>query len=138
MSNVITIYGVCAVSFMMAMYALEYRGRQYIFAFAFACLLSSAYGFLSGAWPFGVSSSSGPASLFGATEQPQAHRWTKGRASLGLTLPLGPDCDLLKLTPVARHLGPEIPPIGFKTGRCKPAVTTRRSAPTLTGWDLPL
>ena len=55
MSNVgITIYGVCAVSFMMAMYAMERRGRQFIFLFALGCVLSSAYGFLSGAWPFGL------------------------------------------------------------------------------------
>jgi hypothetical protein len=55
MSSVaITIYGVCAVSFMMAMYALERRGRSFIIAFAIGCLLSSAYGFLAGAWPFGV------------------------------------------------------------------------------------
>jgi hypothetical protein len=50
----VTIYGVCAVSFMMAMYALERRGRRFILFFAVGCLLSSAYGFLSGAWPFGV------------------------------------------------------------------------------------
>ena len=50
----VTLYGVCAVSFMMAMYALERRGRLFIFLFAVGCLLSSAYGFLSGAWPFGV------------------------------------------------------------------------------------
>jgi hypothetical protein len=50
----VTIYGVCAVTFMMVMYALEYRGRGYILAFAVGCLLSSFYGFLSGAWPFGV------------------------------------------------------------------------------------
>jgi hypothetical protein len=55
MSSVgVTIYGVCALSFMMVMYALERRGRQFILLFAFGCLLSSAYGFLSGAWPFGV------------------------------------------------------------------------------------
>jgi hypothetical protein len=55
MSSVgVTIYGVCALSFMMVMYALEGRGRQFILFFAFGCLLSSAYGFLSGAWPFGV------------------------------------------------------------------------------------
>jgi hypothetical protein len=55
MSSVaVTIYGVCAVSFMMAMYALERRGRIFIIAFAIGCLLSSAYGFLAGAWPFGV------------------------------------------------------------------------------------
>lgn len=50
----VTLYGVCAVSFMMLMYALEARGRMFVLAFAFGCLLSSAYGFLSGAWPFGV------------------------------------------------------------------------------------
>ncbi len=50
----VTVYGVCAVTFMMAMYALERRGRPFILAFAAGCLLSSAYGFLSGAWPFGV------------------------------------------------------------------------------------
>jgi hypothetical protein len=50
----VTVYGVCAVTFMMVMYALEPRGRGYVLAFAAGCLLSSAYGFLSGAWPFGV------------------------------------------------------------------------------------
>ena len=50
----VTIYGVCAVSFMMAMYALEARHRLFILAFAVGCVLSSVYGFLSGAWPFGV------------------------------------------------------------------------------------
>jgi hypothetical protein len=50
----VTIYGVCAVSFMMAMYALERRGRAFILAFALGCVLSSVYGFLAGAWPFGV------------------------------------------------------------------------------------
>ncbi|MEI6571517.1 MAG: hypothetical protein WCO36_08820 [Actinomycetes bacterium] len=50
----ITIYGVVAVSFMMTMYALEARGRVFIALFAVGCVLSSIYGFLSGAWPFGV------------------------------------------------------------------------------------
>jgi hypothetical protein len=50
----VTIYGVCALTFMMVMYALESRGRGYILAFAIGCALSSVYGFLSGAWPFGV------------------------------------------------------------------------------------
>jgi hypothetical protein len=39
---------------MMGMYALESRGPRYVFLFALGCFLSSAYGFLSGAWPFGV------------------------------------------------------------------------------------
>ena len=50
----VTIYGVCAVTFMMVMYALEGRGRIFVLLFALGCLLSSVYGFLSGAWPFGV------------------------------------------------------------------------------------
>lgn len=52
--SVITLYGVAAVTFMMVMYALEGRGRGFILGFAAGCLLSSLYGFLSGAWPFGV------------------------------------------------------------------------------------
>jgi hypothetical protein len=50
----VTIYGVCAVTFMMVMYALESRGRRFVLGFAAGCVLSSVYGFLSGAWPFGV------------------------------------------------------------------------------------
>ncbi len=50
----ITVYGVFAVSFMMVMYALEDRGRPFVLGFALGCVLSSIYGFLSGAWPFGV------------------------------------------------------------------------------------
>ncbi len=36
------------------MYAFERRDPRFILAFAVGCALSSAYGFLSGAWPFGV------------------------------------------------------------------------------------
>ena len=50
----VTAYGVVALSFMMAMYALEPRHRLFVAAFALGCVLSSAYGFASGAWPFGV------------------------------------------------------------------------------------
>ena len=39
---------------MMVMYALEARGRQFVLLFALGCMLSSIYGFLAGAWPFGV------------------------------------------------------------------------------------
>jgi hypothetical protein len=49
-----TIYGVVALTFMMTMYALERRHRTFVLAFAAGCVLSSIYGFLSGAWPFGV------------------------------------------------------------------------------------
>lgn len=50
----LTIYGICALSFMMAMYALERRHRLFIAAFALGCVASSIYGFLSGIWPFGA------------------------------------------------------------------------------------
>ena len=48
------VFGAAAVTFMMLMYALEGRHRGFIFAFACGCVLSSAYGFLAGTWPFGV------------------------------------------------------------------------------------
>jgi hypothetical protein len=51
---VLTLFGVSALTFMMLMYALERRGPHFILAFALGCSLSSLYGFLSGAWPFGV------------------------------------------------------------------------------------
>ncbi len=50
----VTVFGVVALTFMMTMYALEARSRRYIMGFALGCALSSGYGFLSGAWPFGV------------------------------------------------------------------------------------
>ena len=50
----ITLFGVVALSFMMAMYALERRHPGYVLAFAVGCVLSSTYGFLAGAWPFGI------------------------------------------------------------------------------------
>jgi hypothetical protein len=43
-----------AVSAMMIFYAVEDRSPQFVLAFAIACLLASLYGFLQGAWPFGV------------------------------------------------------------------------------------
>lgn len=50
----VTFFGVVALTFMMVMYALEHRHPRFIVMFAAGCVLSSAYGFLSGAWPFGV------------------------------------------------------------------------------------
>jgi hypothetical protein len=50
----LTVYGVVALSFMMAMYGLERRTPIFIVAFALGCALSSVYGFLAGTWPFGV------------------------------------------------------------------------------------
>jgi hypothetical protein len=50
----LTLFGVFALTFMMAMYALERRGVGFVLAFAVGCAFSSAYGFASGAWPFGA------------------------------------------------------------------------------------
>jgi len=50
----LTLFGVAALTFMMLMYALERRHKGFILAFALGCALASVYGFLSGAWPFGV------------------------------------------------------------------------------------
>jgi hypothetical protein len=52
--DALTAFGVAALTFMMLMYALEARGRPFVLAFAAGCALSSAYGFISGAWPFGI------------------------------------------------------------------------------------
>ena len=50
----VTLYGVAALTFMMVMYWLEPPGPEFILGFALGWLLSSIYGFLAGAWPFGV------------------------------------------------------------------------------------
>jgi hypothetical protein len=50
----LTLFGLFAVTAMLVTYALESRSKWFILAFAGACLLGSAYGFLQGAWPFGV------------------------------------------------------------------------------------
>lgn len=47
-------FGLCSVTAMLVFYALEDRSPAYILAFAAACALASVYGFLQGAWPFGV------------------------------------------------------------------------------------
>jgi hypothetical protein len=48
------LFGLFAVTAMLVTYALESRSSWFILAFAFACTLGSAYGFLQGAWPFGA------------------------------------------------------------------------------------
>jgi hypothetical protein len=50
----LTLFGLLAVTLMLIFYALEDRNSAYILAFAVACALASVYGFLQGAWPFGV------------------------------------------------------------------------------------
>lgn len=50
----LTLFGLLAVTAMLVFYALEERSRWFILAFAGACALGSLYGFLQGAWPFGL------------------------------------------------------------------------------------
>jgi hypothetical protein len=52
--DALTAFGLFAVTAMLLCYALEGRSRWFILAFAVSCALGSAYGFLQGAWPFGV------------------------------------------------------------------------------------
>lgn len=50
----LSMFGLFAVTAMLVFYSLEKRGRFFILAFAGSCVLGSAYGFLQGAWPFGL------------------------------------------------------------------------------------
>jgi hypothetical protein len=50
----LTAFGLFAVTAMLVTYALEKRSPWFVLAFAASCLLGSAYGFLQGAWPFGI------------------------------------------------------------------------------------
>jgi len=52
--TLLSAFGLFAVSLMLVTYALESRSNWYVLAFAVACALGSVYGFLQGAWPFGL------------------------------------------------------------------------------------
>ena len=52
--DALTAFGLFAVTAMLVTYALERRSPWWILAFAGACALGSIYGFLQGAWPFGL------------------------------------------------------------------------------------
>ena len=52
--SLLTAFGLFAVTSMLVCYALEHRSPWFVLAFAVSCALGSAYGFLQGAWPFGL------------------------------------------------------------------------------------
>ena len=52
--SILTVFGLTAVTLMLLFYALEKSSRWYTLGFALACVLGSVYGFLQGAWPFGL------------------------------------------------------------------------------------
>jgi hypothetical protein len=52
--SLLNLFGLFAVAAMLVTYALEARSTWFILAFAVSCALGSIYGFLQGAWPFGL------------------------------------------------------------------------------------
>ena len=52
--DTLSLFGLFAVSAMLVFYALEERSHWFVLAFAGACAMGSTYGFLQGAWPFGL------------------------------------------------------------------------------------
>jgi Na+/citrate or Na+/malate symporter len=48
------LFGLLAVTAMLVCYALEAHSTWFVFGFAVACVLGSIYGFIQGAWPFGI------------------------------------------------------------------------------------
>lgn len=50
----LTIYGLISVTLMLLFYALEGRSHWFVLTFAVSCVMASVYGFLQGAWPFGL------------------------------------------------------------------------------------
>jgi hypothetical protein len=71
--NRLTLFGLIAVSLMLLFYALENRSSQFILAFAGACVMGSVYGFLQGAWPFGL--------IEGVWSLVALRKWWLGRSS---------------------------------------------------------
>jgi hypothetical protein len=69
--DALTLFGLFAVSAMLVCYALEARSPWFVLAFAGSCALGSAYGFLQGAWPFGLVEAIWSAVAF--------RRWLKAR-----------------------------------------------------------
>ncbi len=70
--DALTLFGLFAVTAMLVTYALEGRSHWFILAFALSCWLGSIYGFLQGAWPFGVVEM-----IWGAVA---VHRWRRVNA----------------------------------------------------------
>lgn len=69
----LTLFGLFAVTSMLVTYALEQRSSWFILAFAGSCALGSAYGFLQGAWPFGL--------VEGIWTLVALRRWQRARAA---------------------------------------------------------
>jgi hypothetical protein len=68
----LTLFGLVAVSAMLVFYAIESKSSWCVLGFAVACVMGSAYGFLQGAWPFGLVEAVWSIVAF--------NRWLKARA----------------------------------------------------------
>ncbi|MGA9526541.1 MAG: hypothetical protein WBS24_00355 [Terriglobales bacterium] len=70
--NPLTLFGLFAVTAMLVTYALESHSRWFILAFAVSCALGSVYGFLQGAWPFGLVEA-----IWSAVAARRWYQWTR-------------------------------------------------------------
>jgi hypothetical protein len=114
--DALTLFGVVAVSAMLAFYALEDRAPLYVLLFAGACLASSCYGFLQGAWPFGI--------VEGIWTIVALRRW-QGRVAVDKGETMQPiACDLSALTATERER------YGFLRQRLLAAIADVTSSPT--------
>ena len=52
--NSLDLFGLLSLSAGLLFYAYEEKGAWAVLGFAVACALGSVYGFLQGAWPFGI------------------------------------------------------------------------------------
>ena len=68
---------------MVVCYAFEQRSRWFILGFAVACVLGPAYGFLQGAWPFGV--------VEAIWAIIALQRWARGKAAEGVPRDRAPE-----------------------------------------------
>jgi len=91
----LTLFGVASVSLMLIAYALEERSPMFVLLFAGACAASSVYGFLVGAWPFGIVEAVWTAVAI--------RRWRirAGDSDHGMTRPIA--CDMTALSPAERQ-----------------------------------
>ena len=52
--DALSLFGLFSVTLMMLFYSYERKSHWCILGFSFSCALGSLYGFLQGAWPFGI------------------------------------------------------------------------------------
>ena len=52
--DALTLFGVAAVTLMVACYALEQKSHWYTLGMSACCVAASVYAFLAGTWPFGI------------------------------------------------------------------------------------